>query len=230
MHGIFMKRRVIMSAELSNSASSRREFLQGMFSAGAWLCSGCGLLSAAARVQDSPQNKPAGHKFLEDSGLTMREAFRFAFQWSYIPLMQELAHRIGREKLVEMVKEATGDYWGQLARNYAQRIQKRDLDAFSGWEILDLPIEDAERRERFWSHIGTIQEIERTPKSYEIKATECLWAQTFREANAADLGFATICYSDEAMAAAFDPRLKLTRTRTLMKGDDCCHFRWVWQG
>jgi hypothetical protein len=214
----------------SNSASSRREFLQGMFPAGALLCSGCGLLSAAGRVQDSPQNKPAQHKFLETSGLTMNETIRFAFQWTYIPVMRELARRIGREKLVEMVKEATGIYWGQLARNYAQRIQKRDLAAFLGWDTLDPPIEDAERRKRFWSHALTSQRIEYTPNSYEMKITECLWAQTFREVNAADLGFATLCYGDEAMAAAFDPRLKLTRTKTLMNGDDCCHFRWVWEG
>lgn len=84
-----------MLTKLSNSASTRREFLEGLFPAGALLCSGCGLLSAAGRVQDSPQNKPARHKFLEDSGLTMSEAFRFAFQWTYIPLMQELARRIG---------------------------------------------------------------------------------------------------------------------------------------
>jgi hypothetical protein len=210
--------------------SSRREFLQGMFPVGALLCSGCGLLSAAGRVQDSPQNKPAQHKFLEDSGLTMSEAVRFAFQWTYIPVMRELAARIGREKLVEMVKEATGVYWGQLARNYAQRIPKRDLDAFFGWDTLDPPIKDAERRKRFWSHALTSQRIEHTPKSYEMKITECLWAQTFREVNAADFGFATICYGDEAMAASFDPRLKLTRTTTLMNGNDCCHFRWDWEG
>ncbi len=108
-----------------NLASGRREFLPGLFPAGALLCSGCGLLSAAGRVQDSPQNKPARHKFLEDSGMTMNEAFRFAFQWTYIPMMQELAARIRREKLVEMVKEATWIYWGQRARNYGQRIQKK---------------------------------------------------------------------------------------------------------
>jgi L-2-amino-thiazoline-4-carboxylic acid hydrolase len=225
-----MKRRGIMLAKLSNSASTRREFLQRLSPAGVLLCSGCGLLSAAGRVQDSPQNKPAKHKYLEDSGLTMSEAFRFAFQWTYIPMMQELAARIGRKKLVEMVKEATGVYWGQLARNYAQRLHKRDLDGFFGLDTLDPPIEDAERRKRFWSCALTSQRIERTPESYEIKITECLWAQTFREANAADLGFATICYGDEAMAAAFDPRLKLTRTKTLMNGDDCCHFRWAWEG
>ena len=218
-----------MLTKLSNSASTRREFLQGLFPAGALLCSGCGLFSAAGKLQDSPQNEAARHKFLEDSGLTMSEAFRFAFQWTYIPLMQELARRLGREKLVEMVKEATWIYWGQRARNYAQRFNRKDLNAFLSWEY-DLPIEDADRRKRFWSNALASQMIEATPNSYEMNVTECLWAQTFREANAADLGFATHCYADEAMVAAFDPRLKLTRTSTLMNGDDCCHFRWVWEG
>ena len=219
-----------MLLKLSNSASTRREFLQGLFPAGALLCSGCGLLSAASRLQDSPQNKAARHKFLEDSGLTMKEAFRFAFQWTYIPMMQELAARIGREKLVEMVKEATGVYGGQWARDYARRLQKKDLDAFFSWDVLDPTIENAEHRKHLWSQLYTTQMIERTPKSFEMKVTECLCAQTFRDVNAADFGFATVCYLDEAMASAFDQRLKLTRTKTLMLGGDCCHFRWVWEG
>lgn len=217
-----------MSKAISKSAASRREFLQGLLPAGAFLCSGCGLLSAAGRVQDNPQNKVSQHKFLEDSGLTMIEAVRLAYQWTYIPMMQELAVRIGREKLVDMVKEATGIFWLHRTKNYAQRLQKKDLDAFLSWDM-DLPIEDADRRKRFWSCALTSHTIESTAKSYEMKVTECLWAQTFREVNAADLGFATICHADEAIAAAFDPRLKLTRTKTLMNGDDRCHFRWVWE-
>jgi len=207
-------------------ASSRREFLQGLFPAGALLCSGCGLLSASSRLQ----NKPTQHKFLEDSGLTMREAFRFAFQYSYIPMMQELADRIGREKFVEMLREATGIYWAQQTKNYVQRLQKKDFDAFLNMDTFETTIDDAQRRQNFWSLALTTQRIGRTPKSYEIKITECLWAQTFREANAGDIGFASICYGDEVMVAAFDQRLKLIRTKALMKGDDCCHFRWVWEG
>ena len=219
-----------MVTHAPNLASGRREFLQGLFSGGVLLCSGCGLLSASSRLQAPPQDKPAKHKFFEDSRLTMREAFRFAFQWTYIPMMQELAARIGREKRVEMVKEATGVYGGQWARDYARRLQKKDLDAFFSWDVLDPSIENAEHRKYLWSHLHTTQMIERTPKSFEMKVTECLCAQTFREVNAADFGFATICYLDEAFASAFDQRLKLTRTKTLMLGGDCCHFRWVWEG
>jgi hypothetical protein len=214
----------------SDLASSRREFLKGLFPAGGLFCSGCGLLSASNRPQNDSQKEPAKHKFLEDSGLTMSEAFRFAFQYSYIPMMQELADRIGREKFVGMLREATGIYWAQQTKNYVRQLQGKDFNAFMNMDTFETTIDDARRRQSFWSHALTIQRIERTPNSYEMKVTECLWAQTFREANAGDIGFACICYGDEVMAAAFDERLKLTRTKALMKGDDCCHFRWVWEG
>jgi len=210
----------------SDLVSSRREFLQGLFPAGALLCSGCGRLSASSRLQDGP----AQDKFLEDSGLTMREAFRFAFLWNYIPMMQALADRIGREKFVGMLREATGIYWGQQARRFAERLPKRDLDAYINMDTLEPAVDNAEHRGHFGSLAITTQRIEHTPKSHEIKVTECLWAQTFLEADAGDIGFASICYGDEAMAAAFDQRLKLTRTKTLMEGDDYCHFRWAWEG
>ncbi len=214
----------------SNLASSRREFLQGLFPAGALLYSGCSLLLTSSRLQNNSQNTPAKHKFLEDSGLTMREAFRFAFLWNYIPMMQALAAQIGREKFIEMLREATDIYWGQQARNFAQQLQKKDLYAYFGMDTLEPTVDNAEHRKHFWSLAISTQRIGATPKSYEMKVTECLWAQTFREANAGDIGFASICYGDEVMAAAFDQRLKFTRTKVLMKGDDCCHFRLVWEG
>jgi hypothetical protein len=210
----------------SNLDSSRREFLQGLFPGGALLLSKCGLLSASSGLQ----NRPAKHKFLEDSGLSIREAFRFAFLWTYIPMMEAFAARIGREKLVAMLKEATGIYWAQYTKSFTERLQKKDLDAFLTMDTLEPAIDDAEHRKRFGSLAYTAQRIEHTSKSYELKVTECLWAQTFREANAGDIGFASICYGDEAMATAFDQRLKLIRTRTLMQGDDCCPCRWVWEG
>jgi hypothetical protein len=223
-------RRGIVTIKPSELASARREFLRGLFASGALLYSGCGLLSASSRLQNNSQNKPAKHKFLEDSGLTMREAFRFAYRGTYIPMMQALAAQVGREKLVEMVKEATTTYWTQQTRSIAQRLPKKDFDAFFSWDILDPVLDNTEHRKHFWSLANTTQTIEDTPKSYEMKVSECLWAQTFREANAGDIGFASICYGDEAIAAAFDQRLKLIRTKALMKGDDCCHFRWIWEG
>jgi hypothetical protein len=219
-----------MIVKPSNLASSRREFLLNIFPAGTLFCLGCGSLSALANRQDAQQTEDKKHKFIEDSGLTMRETFRVAYLWTYIPMMEALAAQLGREKLVDMVKEATATYWTQRTKSITQRLPKIDFEAFFSWDILDPVLDNTEHRRQLWSLANTTQTIEDTPKSYGMTVSECLWAQTFREANAGDIGFASICYGDEAIAAAFDRRVKLTRTKALMKGDDCCHFRWVWEG
>jgi hypothetical protein len=219
-----------MKNEITSFVSSRRDFLKNILPAGTLFCFTSSRLSALACDPATQKATEAKHKFLEDPGLTMREVFRFAYMWTYIPMMQALATQLGREKLIGLVKEATGAYWAELTRSYAQKLPKKDLAAFFRIDPLEAIIDNKEHRESFWSLANTTQTIESTAESYEMKVTECLWAQTFREANEGDLGFASICYADEAMAAAFDPRLKLIRTKALMKGDDCCHFRWVWEG
>jgi hypothetical protein len=36
-----------------------------------------------------------------------------------------------------------------------------------------------------------------------------------------------VCSPDFAIAAGFNPKLRLTRTKTLMQGHDSCHFRYT---
>ncbi len=72
--------------------------------------------------------------------------------------------------------------------------------------------------------------IEKSDEVYEMKVTECLWAKTFRDKNAADIGYATVCHGDFTEATAYHPKLKLKRTKTLMQGHDCCNHRWTWEG
>ena len=94
----------------SNLAASRREFLMNALPAGTLFCLGCGHRAAWAAGQEAQKAAEKKPGFLEGSGLTMRDVFRFAFQWTYIPMIETLAAEAGREKVVEMVKEATGKH------------------------------------------------------------------------------------------------------------------------
>lgn len=71
--------------------------------------------------------------------------------------------------------------------------------------------------------------IEDTPNKLAFRFTECLWAKTFLELGAPDIGHAMCCYPDFAMAKAFHPNLKLVRTKSLMKGDDFCDSTYIWE-
>jgi hypothetical protein len=73
----------------------------------------------------------------------------------------------------------------------------------------------------------TYEIVEDSPDAFEVKILECLWARTFRDADAADIGYACICHPDYALAEGFNPRMKMIRTKTLMQGHDCCNHRWV---
>lgn len=63
------------------------------------------------------------------------------------------------------------------------------------------------------------------PKALEHRVKHCLWAKSFRESEAGGTGYAMVCSADFAIAAAFKPKLRLAREKTLMQGQDCRHFR-----
>ena len=49
-----------------------------------------------------------------------------------------------------------------------------------------------------------------------------------KELNATVLGFLMVCNPDHAYAQASHPNIKLSRSKTLMEGHDCCDHTWFW--
>ena len=78
-----------------------------------------------------------------------------------------------------------------------------------------------------YRHALSFEILEDKPTVFEARVTECLWAKTFRDADAADIGYVSMCYPDLASAPIYNPKIKLTLTKTLMQGNDCCNHRWV---
>jgi hypothetical protein len=154
--------------------------------------------------------------------MSFRALFKFTFQNYYIPCLERLAGEIGRDKLIEMVKRLTSEAIAQRQKDSIKDIPNPDFEAFRARSKSGL--------NRFVKHILTWEVGEQTDKMGRTKFTECLWATTFREVNASDLGYAAICYPDYAAASAFNPKIKLIRHKTLMEVHDCCDFKYVWEG
>ena len=159
------------------------------------------------------------HKFSEDAGMTFQEVYDFAFG-RFISLMQNLAKELGEDCFTAMLKRAASEAAVQSGRSRAENVPKNDLAGFTAW---------AKDPDRFWQHVRTHDAVKHTDTALEIRVTECLWAKTFREGDASDIGYATICYPEYDHCQAFNPQIKLIRTKTLMQGDDCCNHRWVWE-
>ncbi len=201
---------------IESTGLGRREFLGKCLATGTGLClGGCAVTAALAQAADGGQDAPTEvHKFQRDAGLTYENAMRMAYAVSYIPTMKVLQERIGLDALESAASEAaTRRVAGQITR-----MPNRELSTLAGFFKNPSPV---------MANALTKEIVEDTGTAFEIRVTECLWAKTFIEAEAADLGHHCVCQSDFAMATAFNPQIELIRDKTLMKGDDCCNHRYV---
>jgi len=153
------------------------------------------------------------HKFQEIFSHTYEEAFRWRYEY-YIKLMLRFAEHLGRDRLIEMIKQAADE------NRMANASDNKDFS----FEKYICPGDTTYRNMMTWDV------VERTDRIYEMRVTECLWTKIFKEFNAEDIGYATVCHGDFADARAAHPKLRLERTKTLMQGHDCCNHRWVFEG
>jgi len=142
---------------------------------------------------------------------------------SIVRLARELERVLGREKAFEIIRKASEKL---AVENVKKQMAKRK--PFKNFEDFVAFLEESDRSP-FWSHVLTLTYPEKTPKKLVNKVTECLWAKTFKELNATDLGYLMICHPDFATAQAYHPKIKLKRTKTLMQGDNYCDHTYYWK-
>jgi len=189
--------------------SSRRQFLTRTVPAGALACLGCKGLFAGPGQEN---------KFSENPGITTEEMYRVFYGMS-IPVLQILARDFGRDKLVQELTKASAENASQMISAVAKDLPKRDMKAFVG--LMEGMMAAAPFNKAFAYEV-----VESSDKIYQEKVTQCLPAILWREANAADLGYALECSSVDAQAKAFNPKMKGEVLKSLMKGDSFCLARF----
>ncbi|MCK5704763.1 MAG: L-2-amino-thiazoline-4-carboxylic acid hydrolase [Cyclobacteriaceae bacterium] len=208
-----------MQTENKLANQNRRGFILKAISS----CTLCCLAGPKLIALDNDSNPIVSydeHKFLKDSGLSIQEVYEFAFKEWYIPAMKNLKEQVGHDRFIEMLKKSSDKL--QERKDYEGiDYSDRTLTAFADWmkQICD-----------YWSDRITWEVINEDESVFETRFTECLWAKTFREADASEIGYAGVCYQDYSMTKAFNPNLELIRDQTLMEGSDHCHFKWTMKG
>ncbi len=196
---------------LTDSLSRRSLFtiLQG----GVAACLGCARATACAAA---PQQPDAAHSWTEKADVTWEQMFRFAYQKDLIPLLKAMAEQVGREEFVKMLRQASDAVVQKKTAGRPPVVP--DLTVFAA-NLKNMP--------PLIQHAIEAEILEQTPEAFEYRVKKCLWAKSFREEDAGDIGYAMVCYPDYAVARGLNPKLKLIRTKTLMQGDDDCGLRYI---
>ena len=210
----------MVDVEILGGSLNRRQFLFKMLPTGVLLGLGCGRLFGSDVSEEAATAISETHKYLADAQMTYREVYELALKYNFIPYMEHLVTYLGREELIELLKRAATEHYTKRGKNWAKSVEKKEFAAY--FDFLRNP-------DRDWLHTCTHEIIEDTDKVLQVKYTECIYAEIFREENAQDIGYAAFCHGDFAIFSALDPRITLIRTKTLMQGDDCCDHRFVWE-
>ena len=198
--------------------SDRRQFITKIIPACAMTCLGSKHL--LGMMQSEAQ--PAAHKFDVplDIPLTNRQYAR-ATNRGKISLIKTLVKELGEEKAIEIIKTDTRESALAMGRRQAQAAEKNDLFTY---------VDMFRDTERFKNSL-TMEIVEDTEKAFELKVTECLYAEPYLRAGlGGEVGFAALCYMDYFWPKGFNENIKLVRDKTLMQGHDHCNHRYIWTG
>lgn len=79
-----------------------------------------------------------------------------------------------------------------------------------------------------WTRGGAleVQVRENNAEVFAFDVTRCRYAEMYRDMGLAEIGPLLSCQRDGAFCEGFDPRIKLTRTQTIMQGASHCDFRY----
>jgi hypothetical protein len=201
---------------LTKSALDRRAFLLGIAPVCAATCLGPTCLQVAgAFAQTDDQTAPDVHKFDKPfpRELTIQQFFDAEYK-SYIPLAKALKKEMGDEKLIRFIKDLTEKQMFELGQKQAEQGGDNSFGSFVG-------------RLKRLDPIVTMDIVEESDSVFEIKVTECVFAETFLKSDAGDIGFAAVCYGDYAWPRGYNGKMKMIRDKTLMEGHSCCNHRYV---
>lgn len=171
----------------------------------------------ARKVRKAPGRRDAVHKFDQKPEMTTEEMYRF-FYGSIIPALRE-AQKDGGEAFIRSLTRGSVNNIAEMIGTMAKGRPVRDARALA-------ELYRAITKETPYDKSYTYEVTELSDRVLELKFTECLPAKLLRAMGAADIGCALECCSGEGIARAFNPAMRFTNPRNMMKGHDHCIERY----
>jgi len=130
-----------------------------------------------------------------------------------VPLIKAFIKEFGEEKTLEITKKVIESLAQESGRMLAEFVGGNSL-------------EDLAKGLALWSQDGANESelVEITETKIATNITRCRYADMYKEHGMEKFGYLLSCGRDFAMVAGFNPQIQLTRTKTIMEGDDICDF------
>jgi len=131
------------------------------------------------------------------------------------PLVEAFAGEFGRERVLEVARRVIVEIARTQGRELAEKVGTNDLRTFAATK-------------EPWTRNGAleIEVLRGNDREYDFNVTRCRYAEMYRALGIPELGALLSCNRDFALGEGFNPRMKLTRTRTIMEGAPHCDFRY----
>jgi L-2-amino-thiazoline-4-carboxylic acid hydrolase len=133
------------------------------------------------------------------------------------PIYDEMRKAIGEAKARDILRRAIRRAAIDAGAEMASRAEGGGADLESFKAILSLWTKD---------DALTIEVIDDKPGVLDFNVRRCRYAETYRAMGLGDIGDILSCNRDGAFCEGYDPRIKLTRTQTIMGGANHCDFRY----
>jgi len=133
------------------------------------------------------------------------------------PIYQALVQEIGAERARELLARVVRALAQDAGRRFAeQHGGKTDLRTFA--EIIPL-----------WQEGGALEITfrEQSENALAFDVTRCRYAEMYESLGIRELGPVLSCGRDGGLCEGFNPRIRLSRTQTIMQGARCCDFRYT---
>ena len=131
------------------------------------------------------------------------------------PVTKAFMKELGKERTLKIVEPIIQSLAREGGLNLAKLLGGNTIEHFvkgmSFWTL-----EDA----------LTLDTLEKNPKKFFFNVTRCRYADMYKELGIRELGALLSCSRDKALIEGFNPKIKFTRTQTLMEGAKFCDFRY----
>ena len=131
------------------------------------------------------------------------------------PVIAAFIQEVGKERALQILEPIIQSLARESGRQLGKWMGGNSLEAFA--RGMDL-----------WTREDALQLeiIEQNPKRFAFNVTRCRYADMYQELGILEFGKILSCNRDAALIEGMNPKIRFTRTQTIMEGAPFCDFRY----